>query len=87
MRTSLNDIKLIEQYSQQELTFADRVDVEQRLLVDERFRLNLFLQRKVYRLLHLYRRKHLKESAQRVHEAIFNEPENESFRARILHLF
>ena len=87
MRTSLNEIKLIDQYLTRVITPEYRSVVEARLIADESFRLNVFLQKKIFQLLRLYSRKRVRLEAEKFHEDLFNNPGKMAYKKEILSLF
>jgi hypothetical protein len=87
MRTSLNEIRNIEKYIQCSLSVDDKRALEQRLHCDEAFRIYVFLQRKIHRLLPFYKRRRIKEQAEKVHQRLFQNAEHTAFRESIFQLF
>ncbi|MEO7992584.1 MAG: hypothetical protein ABI663_23735 [Chryseolinea sp.] len=87
MRTSLNEINAIEQYLNDEFNATEKRVFEERMHHHEALRLNLFLQRKIYRILPFYRRRRIKERAEQIHDQLFHHTENTTFRNSILQLF
>lgn len=87
MRTSLNDIKDIEAYLEGKLSADEMILFEEKLQADGVLRLNVFLQRKVYQLLKLYRRRTLKAKVLSVHDRYFHEAAHSDFRNTILKIF
>lgn len=87
MRTSLNEIRSIERYLQGSLSVDEKKALEQRLHHDETFRMHVFLQQKIYRLLSFYKRRQIKEQAEKVHMRLFQSAEHTAFRESIIQLF
>jgi hypothetical protein len=87
MRTSLNDIKVIDDYLLDQLPVASRVAFEARLKHDAMLRLNVFLQQKVYALLKVYHRQKIKQKAEAVHDEIFQGSDHGAFRDSIHKIF
>jgi hypothetical protein len=87
MRTSLSEIKRIEQYLSGGMTLEERSVLEIEALKDERFRLHIFLQRKIYQLLKIHRRDSVRDQITSFHREVFNEPGKEQFKQRVLSLF
>jgi anti-sigma-K factor RskA len=87
MRTSLNEIKDIEQYTQGNLSVDDKRAFEERIQHDSSFSINVFLQQKLYRLLPFYKRRRIKEQAEQLHHRLFHHPEHSAFRESIFRLF
>ncbi len=87
MRTSLNEINAIEQYLNNEFNSTEKCVFEERIRNHEALQLNLFLQRKIYRILPFYSRRRIKERAERLHDQWFHHAEDTTFRNSILQLF
>jgi hypothetical protein len=87
MRTSLNEIREIEEH----LLLRSRPDnsllFEARLILDKDLREKLLWQKKTYAVIQLYGRRRLKNEIEAVHEKLFNEPAHEGFRNKIMKLF
>ena len=87
MRTSLNDIKHIDDYLLQYAGIADRALFEARLILQPALQENLAWQQKTYDIIKQYSRRRLKEEIESVHQQLFTEPEHISFRRKILAIF
>ncbi|MCS3796971.1 hypothetical protein [Niastella sp. OAS944] len=87
MRTSLNDIKHIDDYLLQYAGKADRALFEARLILQPALQENLAWQQKTYDIIEQYSRRRLKEEIESVHQQLFTEPEHISFRSKILGIF
>ena len=87
MRTSLNEIKTIEAYLERKLSDEEMCRFDMQLANDPKLRLNLFLQRKVYRLLELYRRKRLKTKILAIHDKCFHGEGSSDFQNAVLKIF
>jgi len=87
MRTSLNDIALIERYLMKQLSESDARDVNIRLGIDFNFRMHLFLQHKVYTLLRQYFKKQVRARAELVHRNVFDHPSKSLYRQSVYELF
>jgi len=87
MRTSLNEIKLIDEH-----IFGNR-DPSDALLFDAMLVLNPHLkeqvtwQKKAHALVVEYSRKQIKAEINAVHNQLFGKPEHQAFRLQILRLF
>ena len=84
MRTSLNEIRLIEQYLDNRLTVPDRLLFEARVLTSPTLRLNVWLQRKLLQLVGLYHREKIRNKAGDHHEQFFADPQHAEYRRQIL---
>jgi hypothetical protein len=87
MKTSLNDVKTIDDYLLRKLGEDEMQSFETELRRDEYLRLNVFLQRKIHRLLTFYRRDALRSKADQVHNKLFNSPAKRVFQKSIADLF
>ncbi|NUO02362.1 MAG: hypothetical protein HUU01_17285 [Saprospiraceae bacterium] len=87
MMTSRNNTKLIEQYLQGKLPVSRQIAFEARLLLQPKLRMDLYFQKKTYRLVQLYHRKKLKEELETVHQQIFSDPDKVDFQENIYRLF
>ena len=87
MRTSLNDIKHIDDYLLQYAGIADRALFEARLILQPALQENLAWQQKTYDIIKQYSRRRLKEEIESVHQQLFTEPEHITFRKKILAIF
>lgn len=87
MRTSLNEIKLLESYVSRTLRQPDFLLVSARLIVDPVLKMNLSLQQKVYALVRLYGRKKLKSELDVLHQKLMDNPDKPFFRKKIEQIF
>ncbi len=87
MKTSRNNTRLIEKYLHGELTAAERLAFEAQLLVRPALRVDLYFQKKTYRLVRLYHRKKMKEELEMLHQQVFSDPEKMAFQQRIHQIF
>lgn len=84
MRTSLNEIAEIEKYIFRKLPPEEKVLLDARLVVNEDFRMKVFLQDKIYRLLSLFHKKNLKKEAEEVFQTLMKNP---SFQKEVSTIF
>ena len=87
MRTSLNDIKHIDDYLLQYAGKSDRALFEDRLILQPALQENLAWQQKTYDIIKQYSRRRLKEEIESVHQQLFTEAEHIPFRKKILAIF
>lgn len=87
MRTSLNDIRNIENYLEGKLNPEELLVFQARLLSDPVLKLNVYVQQKVYSILRLYHRKKLKEEVETVHQRVFGDPLKVKFQQAVYQLF
>jgi hypothetical protein len=87
MRTSLNEIKLIDQHLFKLAEPGDALLFDAMLILNPQLQEQMIWQKKTHALVQQYGRKKLKNELEAVHQRLFNEPEHRSFRNRILKLF
>lgn len=87
MKTSLNDLRLIEDYL---LTGADHEEsclLEAKLILHPELRGEVYWQQKTYDIVRHYGRNQLKKEIEKIHQTFFEAPEHQSFRQRIMSFF
>jgi hypothetical protein len=87
MRTSLNNIALIEAHLLGSQKPTDALLFEAMLLLDDSLHVDVSAQKQVYSLVQQYSRKQLKQEIEAAHEQLFNQPEHQSFKQKITRLF
>jgi len=87
MRTSLNEIREIEEYLLKYSTPESRLVFEARMILQPELLQKATEQKRIYDLLRKYSRKQLKTEIEAVHKNLFTAPEHKSFRNKILSLF
>lgn len=87
MRTSLNEIKAIEQHLLQEAPPEDTLLFEANLILDPELKEKMQWQQKTYQVVHVYGRKQLKAEIELVHQKLFTEAKHRGFRQKVLSLF
>lgn len=87
MRTSLNQIKLIEAQLSGSLTAEDALLCEAHALLDPEWNDKIAQQQQAQRLVLLYGRQQLRSTIQAVHDELFSRPEHRSFREKVMRLF
>lgn len=87
MRTSLNEIKSIEQHLLQEQQPEDALLFEAHLILDDELQENVQWQQQVYQLVRAYGRKQLRAEIESVHQQLFTQARHRSFRQKVLRLF
>ena len=87
MRTSLNEIAIIERYLRCSLTPSEGSIIQQRLQQDFSFRMNVSFQRRVYALVRHYWHRRVRHHAEGVHFNLFNDPLKKSYHDEIYQLF
>jgi hypothetical protein len=87
MRTSLNEIKQIEDHLFNEVDPQESVLFEARLILNPQFADNVKWQQQTYQLVKQYGRKKLKAELEVVHQQLFTQTEHRSFAQKIRALF
>lgn len=87
MKTSSNNIPLIEKYLQGSLSVKDRFLFEARLLLEPKLREEFFYQKKTLLIVKMYHRKKQKEALEIIHNDLFQSPEKTTFQQAIFQLF
>ena len=87
MRTSLNQIKLIEAKLSGTLAADDALLFEANALLDPEWEEKIAQQQQAQRLVMLYGRQQLRREIEAVHDELFSRPEHRSFREKVLRLF
>ncbi|PTQ93171.1 hypothetical protein C8P68_10943 [Mucilaginibacter yixingensis] len=87
MRTSLNNLKLAEEYLKGQATPGDALLFEARLIIEPELQEQIQQQQHAYRLSHQYGRQQLKAQLEEVHERLFTLPRYAGFRRLVLGIF
>ena len=87
MRTSLNEIKQIDDRLFSQASIEDALLFDAMLILDPGLSDKVLWQKRVHRLVQQYGRKKLKAEIESVHRQLFTEPVHQSFRQKILSLF
>lgn len=87
MKTSWNELLLIEDYLLSGRKEADRILFEARIVLQPDLKESVFWQEKTYNLIQQYGRQQLRKEIEQVHEKLFTAPEHYSFRQKIMRLF
>jgi hypothetical protein len=87
MRTSLNEIKQIDDYLFRHATEADNLLFEARLILQPTLPEKVLWQQRTYEIIRQYSRRKLKAEIETVHQQLFNEPEHHSFSRKIRAFF
>ena len=87
MRTSLNEIKLIDDYIFHKGTVEDRLLFDAMLIISPGLNNQMEWQRKTHAIVEQYGRKKLKAEIEAVHRQLFTNPVHLTFRQKILDLF
>lgn len=87
MRTSLNEIKEIDDHLMRLTTTGDALVFEAKIIIDDQLREKVSCQQHAYTLVQQYGRKKLKAEIEAVHQQLFNTPTPHGFVKKILALF
>ena len=87
MKISLNNTILIENYLLGNLSPADRLLFEIKLMLNRQLRIDMYYQQRAHLLIKMYHRKKLKEEFASMHDRVLSDPKNKKFRENILCLF
>jgi hypothetical protein len=87
MTTSWNDIALTEKFLAGNMSTAEALFFEARMLTNPVLKRNVRLQKMIYRLVFHYHRKKLRGEVDEVHNNIFNDPDRSEFQQKIFQLF
>ena len=87
MRTSLNEIKLIDGHLFNKGTTEEALLFDAMLILNPGLTEQVMWQKKTHAIIQHYGRKKLKAEIETVHQQLFNEPAHRTFRERILEIF
>jgi hypothetical protein len=87
MRTSLTEIRTMEQYLDGTLPPGDRLVFEAKLITDREWALNTRLQQTLMSILNLFQRKHTRQQVIAIHDKLFNSGEKAAFRSKVTSIF
>ena len=87
MRTSLNEIKLIDEHIFRQGTHEDALLFDAMLILNPGLSDQVMWQKKAHALVQQYGRKKLKAEIEAAHQQLFNNLRHQNFRQRILALF
>lgn len=87
MKTSLNELRLIEQHLLTGHEDEESFLFEAKLILQPELKEQVYWQRKTYQLIQEYGRQQLKAEIERVHQRLFHTNAHQPFRRRIMRLF
>jgi len=87
MRTSLNEIKLIDVHLFNQGTHEDALLFDAMLIINPSLTNQIMWQKKTHAIVQQYGRKKLRAEIEEVHSQLFGEAAHQSFRQKILSLF
>ena len=87
MKTSWNELRLIEDFLLSDTETDDIILFEANLLLQPNLKESVFWQQKTYTLINKYARLQLRKEIEQVHKKLFTAPEYRSFGQKIMQLF
>ena len=87
MRTSLNEIKLIDGYIFNRNPTEDRLLFDAMLILNPELSAQVVWQKKTHSMVQHYGRKQLRAEIESAHQKLFNEPAHKTFKGKILSFF
>ncbi len=87
MKTSLNELRLIEDYLLSDRDDGESCLFEAKLILQPELNEHVYWQQKTYQIVQDYGRNQLKTEIEKVHQTLFNTSEHQSFKQRIMRLF
>lgn len=87
MKTSLNEIRLIEHYLLSDKKDEESFLFEAKMILQPELKQQVYWQNKTYQMVRNYGRKQLKNEIDNIHETLFNTHAHQSFRQKIMRLF
>jgi hypothetical protein len=87
MRTSLNNIKLVDDYIFNTASIEDALVFDAMLIINPVLNEQVIWQKRTHKIVQLYSRKKLKAEIELVHQHLFNTSGHQTFRQKILGFF
>jgi hypothetical protein len=87
MKTSLNELRLIEDYLLSGNEDGESCLFEAKLILQPGLKEQVYWQNRTYQIVRDYGRKQLKTEIEKIHQTLFDTNEHEPFRQRIMRLF
>jgi hypothetical protein len=87
MKTSLNELRLIEYYLLSDDKDGESFLFEAKMILQPGLKQQVYWQNKTYKIVRDYGRKQLKNEIENIHETLFNTDEHHSFRQKVMRLF
>ncbi|WP_431294593.1 hypothetical protein [Pedobacter sp. P26] len=87
MKTSLNELRLIEHYLLSDGKDGESFLFEAKMILQPELKQQVYWQNKSYQMVHDYGRKQLKNEINNIHETLFNTAEHQTFRQKVMRLF
>jgi hypothetical protein len=87
MRTSLNEIELIDKRLLKLDSAPDRLLFDALLILNPEMKQNVLFQKRTHNIVQQYGRKQIKAEIENVHRQLFSKAEHQTFRQKIWNLF
>lgn len=87
MRTSLNEIKHIENFLLRRTSIEEALLLEAKLALDQEFRQKLVCQQQAYQTIKADGREEIYREIEAVHQKLFTNPVHSNFKQKILGIF
>ncbi|MFC6098947.1 hypothetical protein [Olivibacter domesticus] len=87
MRTSLNKLKFLENYIENQLLPEEKLLLDARIIIDEELKDELYCQEKTYQIIRAYGRENLRAQLTRVEHELFVNPVHKKFIDKIKDFF
>lgn len=87
MRTSLNNIKHIEEFLEGTMSLEDSLLFHAKMIVSPALRREVRIQKQAYSVIRLYGRKLVRQQIQDVHQEIFNDSSDHPMKHQVSTLF
>lgn len=87
MKTSLDELQLIESCLLGQASGGQQALFEAKLLLDSELGEDAYWQRKTYGIIRECGRKQLRNELEQIHQVLFSSPQHQSFRDKVLRFF
>jgi len=87
MKTSLNELRLIEHYLLSDDKDGENFLFEAKMILQPELKQQVYWQNKTYQMVRDYGRKQLKSEIDKIHETLFNTDAHHSFRQKVMRFF
>lgn len=87
MKTSLNELRLIEDYLLSHSEDGENCLFAAKIILQPQLGEQVYWQKKTYQVVEDYGRKQLKMEIEKIHDTLFNTVKHQTFRQRIMRMF
>ncbi|CAH0257825.1 MULTISPECIES: hypothetical protein [unclassified Pedobacter] len=87
MKTSLNELRLIEHYLLSDDKDGESFLLEAKMILQPDLKQQVYWQDKTYQMVRNYGRKQLKNEIENIHQTLYNTDAHQSFRQKVMRLF